>query len=133
MILSIGGWTYSPSFHPVVVDPRLRSKFVASAIRLVEDNGLDGLDIDYEYPQNEHQARGYVDLLRELRYALDAYALRKGANYRFLLTVRILHSPFIKPHVNVNEDRCPLRSRQLQEALRSRNGSISRFLEHDGV
>ncbi len=88
VILSIGGWTYSPSFHPVVVNPQLRSKFVASAIRLVEDNGLDGLDIDYEYPQNEHQARGYVDLLRELRHALDDYARRKGANYMFLLTVR---------------------------------------------
>lgn len=88
MLLSIGGWTYSPSFHPIVVSPPLRSKFVASAIRLLEDNGLDGLDVDYEYPSNEAQARGYVDLLRELRVALDEHAQRKGANYRFLLTVR---------------------------------------------
>lgn len=88
VILSIGGWTYSPTFHPIVVSPQLRSKFVASAIRLVEDNGLDGLDIDYEYPQNEIQASGYVELLRELRLGLDDYARRKGADYKFLLTVR---------------------------------------------
>ncbi len=87
LILSIGGWTYSPTFHPIVVNPALRSKFVASSIRLLEDNGLDGLDIDYEYPQNDEQARGYVQLLRELREGLDAHARRKGANYRFLLTV----------------------------------------------
>lgn len=90
VLLSIGGWTYSPTFHPIVVSPQLRSKFVASAVRLLEDNGLDGLDIDYEYPQNDEQARGYVALLRELRTALDAHAHRKGANHKFLLTVRVL-------------------------------------------
>ncbi|KZT08322.1 glycoside hydrolase family 18 protein [Laetiporus sulphureus 93-53] len=87
VLLSIGGWTYSPTFHPIVVSPALRSKFVASAIRLLEDNGLDGLDIDYEYPQNDAQARGYLDLLRELRAGLDAHAARKRANYKFLLTI----------------------------------------------
>ncbi|EKM54475.1 glycoside hydrolase family 18 protein [Phanerochaete carnosa HHB-10118-sp] len=87
VLLSIGGWTYSPSFHPVVVNPALRSKFVASAVRLLEDNGLDGLDVDYEYPSDEAQARGYVELLREMRHALDRHAAKKGANYRFLLTI----------------------------------------------
>lgn len=87
LILSIGGWTYSPSFHPVVISPALRANFVGSAIKLLEDNGLDGLDIDYEYPQNDEQARGYVDLLRELREALDNHAMRNQADYRFLLTI----------------------------------------------
>ncbi|KAA1474260.1 hypothetical protein DENSPDRAFT_840836 [Dentipellis sp. KUC8613] len=87
VILSIGGWSYSQAFHPVVVNPALRSKFVASAVMLLEDNGLDGLDIDYEYPQDQAQASGYVDLLRELRYALDGHAQRKSAPYRFLLTI----------------------------------------------
>ncbi|PCH43760.1 glycoside hydrolase family 18 protein [Wolfiporia cocos MD-104 SS10] len=87
VLLSIGGWTYSPTFHPIVVNPALRSKFVASAIRLLEDNGLDGLDVDYEYPQTDAQARGYVDLLRELRQGLDAHAARKSIPYRYLLTI----------------------------------------------
>lgn len=87
VLLSIGGWTYSPAFHPVVISPPHRSKFVASAVRLLEDYGLDGLDIDYEYPQNDEQARGYVELLRELRRALDEHARRKSTDYRFLLTV----------------------------------------------
>jgi chitinase len=42
VLLSIGGWTYSPSFHPVVVNPALRAKFVQSAIELLEDYGIDG-------------------------------------------------------------------------------------------
>lgn len=83
LLLSIGGWTYSPSFHPIVVNPALRAEFVRSSVRLLEDYGLDGLDIDYEYPQNDAQARGYVDLLRELRHALDVHS----PQHHFLLTI----------------------------------------------
>ncbi|KAG6837720.1 hypothetical protein H0H93_003522 [Arthromyces matolae] len=87
VLLSIGGWTYSPSFHPVVVDSTRRANFVKSAVAILEDYGLDGLDVDYEYPSNDEQARGYVALLHELRVALDKHAHEKGADYRFLLTI----------------------------------------------
>ena len=88
LLLSIGGWTYSPNFHPVVVNPALRANFVSSAIKILEDYGFDGLDIDYEYPGNPEQARGYVDLLRELRLGLDAHAHHMGVHYKYPLTVR---------------------------------------------
>ncbi|KAG2136242.1 glycoside hydrolase superfamily [Suillus cothurnatus] len=87
VLLSIGGWTYSPKFHPIVVNPALRANFVRSAVRLLEDYGLDGLNVDYEYPSHEHQARGYIDLLRELRAGLDHHAQMKGIYHRFLLTI----------------------------------------------
>ncbi|KAF8200819.1 glycoside hydrolase family 18 protein [Pholiota molesta] len=87
VLLSIGGWTYSPSFHPVVVNPALRAKFVESSIKLVEDYGLDGLDVDYEYPTNNDQALGYVSLLAEMREALDKQATKKGSGCKFLLTI----------------------------------------------
>ncbi|KAG1716402.1 hypothetical protein ID866_754 [Astraeus odoratus] len=87
VLLSIGGWTYSPSFHPVVISPSARANFVKSSVKLLEDYGLDGLDIDYEYPSNSEQAVGYRDLLRELRLALDLHARNKSTNYKFLLTV----------------------------------------------
>jgi chitinase len=89
-LLSIGGWTYSPHFHPVVVSPASRKTFVGSAVQMMEDLGLDGLDIDYEYPSNTYQANGYVTLLKELREALDLHAQSKGISYKFLLTVRCL-------------------------------------------
>jgi chitinase len=53
----------------------------------LEDLGLDGLDVDYEYPSNDEQAWGYVSLLAEMRAALDEHSLQKEADYRFLLTV----------------------------------------------
>lgn len=92
VLLSIGGWTYSPSFHPIVVSPAHRAKFVESSIKLLEDYGLDGLDVDYEYPSNDEQARGYVELLKELRQGLDEHARKKGANYKFPLTVSSIAS-----------------------------------------
>ncbi|KIK99050.1 glycoside hydrolase family 18 protein [Paxillus rubicundulus Ve08.2h10] len=86
VLLSIGGWTYSPSFHPVVVNPQARYTFVQSAVKLLEDYGLDGLDIDYEYPSNHEQAAGYRELLRELRFALDQHSRNKRIQHKFLLT-----------------------------------------------
>lgn len=87
VLLSIGGWTYSPSIHPVVVSSTSRMKFVESSTKLLEDYGLDGLDIDYEYPTNDEQAQGYVELLKLLREALDELSRRKSINHKFLLTV----------------------------------------------
>lgn len=69
--LSIGGWTYSPHFAPMADDAGKRAKFVSSSVDLVKDYGLDGLDIDWEYPKDASQAQAYVDLLKELRQALD--------------------------------------------------------------
>ena len=90
VLLSIGGWTYSPSFHPVVVNPALRAKFVESSVKLLEDFGLDGLDVDYEYPSDNSQAIGYVALLEEMRTALDKHAEKKGADCKFLLSVSVV-------------------------------------------
>jgi chitinase len=55
LLLSIGGWTYSPALHPIIVDPHKRAKFVQTSVVLLEDLGLDGLDVDYEYPKNDEQ------------------------------------------------------------------------------
>ncbi|GJJ06510.1 hypothetical protein Clacol_000702 [Clathrus columnatus] len=87
LLLSIGGWTYSPSFHPVVINPTLRRRFVESAITLLEDYGFDGLDIDYEYPRNEKEAQGYVELLKELRYGLDQHRQKTEVYFKYILTI----------------------------------------------
>lgn len=43
LLLSIGGWSYSSNFRGMI-DPAQRARFIESAVRLLADHGLDGLD-----------------------------------------------------------------------------------------
>ena len=89
VLLSIGGWTYSGNFAQPASTAGGRQTFASSAVRLVEDLGLDGLDIDWEYPKDAAEADNFVHLLRETRQALE-HASRKHQHRRrrdFLLTI----------------------------------------------
>ncbi|RUS17219.1 hypothetical protein BC937DRAFT_90254 [Endogone sp. FLAS-F59071] len=90
--LSIGGWTFSTNFAGVAATKAGRKRFVESAIELLNDLGLDGLDIDWEYPASTTDADNYVLLLRDLRAALDAYAHDKG-DTAYLLTAAMPCGP----------------------------------------
>jgi hypothetical protein len=86
-----GGWTYSSNFANLV-NPSHRATFASSAVQLLESFGLDGIDVDWEYPKDATEARAYTDLLRITREKLDE-AERKVPGSILELTVR--SSPFI--------------------------------------
>jgi len=103
LLLSIGGWGSAPAFHPVVVNPTRRALFVSSCIKLLEDYGLDGLDLDYEYPETDAQATGFANLLKELRTALNARAATKSPRPRFWLTAAVPCGPDNYTKLRVSE------------------------------
>ncbi|KAK0558819.1 Chitinase 4 [Tilletia horrida] len=86
LLLSIGGWTYSPHFA-FASDPSKRTTFVRSALALLEDYGLDGLDVDWEYPKTAEDAGYFVELMRELRAALDEAERKRAEKTKFWLTI----------------------------------------------
>ncbi|KAL8288296.1 hypothetical protein RB597_000412 [Gaeumannomyces tritici] len=86
VLLSVGGYTWSPKFEPVAADATKRATFVSTAVKLMGDWGMDGLDIDWEYPDTAAKNANSVSLLADLRKGLDDYAAQHAPGYRFTLS-----------------------------------------------
>ena len=79
VLVSVGGWTWSGNFSDMALTKKSRSLFIESTVKFVEKYGLDGLDIDWEYPGmtgNNNRFRpqdkqNYTLLLKELRRRFD--------------------------------------------------------------
>ena len=80
--LSIGGWG-SGNFSEMAADPKLRKKFAKECRRIVDEYGLDGIDIDWEYPTSSaagisaspDDTVNFTLLMKDLRKALPKGAL----------------------------------------------------------
>ncbi|QRV80966.1 chitinase [Ceratobasidium sp. AG-Ba] len=102
-ILSFGGWTFSQAGHwDFAMNKTSRATFVQSAIQLLEDNGFDGMNIDWEYP-NATQAEYFVSLLKETRAGLDEYAKKKGDDIPYELTIAVPAGAANYQHLLVHE------------------------------
>lgn len=77
VMLSVGGWG-SGNFSEMAADARLRKAFARDCRRAADEFGLDGIDIDWEYPTSSaagissspDDTRNFTLLLRDLRRAL---------------------------------------------------------------
>ncbi|CAJ2509650.1 Uu.00g146760.m01.CDS01 [Anthostomella pinea] len=87
VLLSVGGWTYSSNFKQPASTPQGRATFAASCVDLIKNLGFDGIDIDWEFPQNPGEAADFVALLQTVRDAMDAYSRTLPTPYHFELTV----------------------------------------------
>lgn len=87
VLLSSSGWTYSLHFALPASTSDGRSTFASSVVSLVQTYGLDGVDIDWEYPADSLQGKSMVNLTQTLREALDAYRNSLSLPYHFTLTV----------------------------------------------
>jgi chitinase len=87
LLMSIGGWTQSIHFPAVSADPAKRANFIADCVTICELYNLDGIDIDWEYPNSSTEGTQLLTLLTELREALNA--LEMSLNRELLLTAAV--------------------------------------------
>ncbi|KAF1362552.1 hypothetical protein EJ07DRAFT_106779, partial [Lizonia empirigonia] len=77
VMLSIGGWTYTNTDRHMDAPASTaagQKQFADSCVEMIRDYGFDGIDIDWEYPQNTQQGGQLLSLLKMTRAALDSYA-----------------------------------------------------------
>ncbi|MBE2221260.1 MAG: glycoside hydrolase family 18 protein [Anaerolineae bacterium] len=69
VFISVGGWGWEKEFEVMAADPAARNLFVENLVAFVDEYGLDGVDMDWEYPLPGDSAQNFVLLSQELRAA----------------------------------------------------------------
>lgn len=68
--ISVGGWGWDAQFEEMAANPETRSAFVQNLKAFVEEYQLDGVDMDWEYPDPGQSSRNFLTLIQELRAAM---------------------------------------------------------------
>ncbi len=79
VLISIGGWGYDAQFEALAAMPSSRNAFVQGAVQFASEFELDGLDIDWEYPDPGSSSENFLALMAELREALPQGKLLTAA------------------------------------------------------
>ena len=63
VLAAMGGATDKTTFNEIVKTQEAIDKFAAATFEYVKDNGLDGIDVDWEFPSAEEKVQ-YIQLLK---------------------------------------------------------------------
>jgi len=102
--LSVGGWG-SGNFSEMAADADLRKSFAEDCAKAVKEFGLDGIDIDWEYPTSSAagisaspaDTDNFTFLMRDLREALGTDKLLTLAT---VCSAKYIDFPAIMPYVD---------------------------------
>ncbi len=94
VMLSVGGWG-SGRFSEMASTDERRKAFAKDCLRVVEEFGLDGIDIDWEYPTSDmagisaspDDTKNFTLLMKELRRVLPAemqLTMASAANAKYV-------------------------------------------------
>ena len=94
VLISVGGWNWSDKFSDMAAKEENRTKFADSCVEFIVNYGLDGVDLDWEYPvggglktnsNRPDDKQNFTLLLKEIREKLNAQELKDNKDY--LLTI----------------------------------------------
>lgn len=95
ILISIGGWSWSENFSDAVLTLSSRNKFAATSVDIIHRYGLDGVDIDWEYPGfkgednvfRPEDKENFTLMFQAIREELNRLTAQTGKSY--LLTTAI--------------------------------------------
>ena len=107
ILISIGGWAWSENFSDAVISDTGRVAFAASAVDIVREYQLDGIDIDWEYPGMKGEdnvfrpedKENFTLLFKALREQLNGLKQQTGKDY--LVTTALPGFPEIFTHTDM--------------------------------
>ncbi|WZL72516.1 glycosyl hydrolase family 18 protein [Clostridiaceae bacterium 35-E11] len=75
VLIAVGGWSYQnipldPAFEKMAAEEETRKKFIDHVIKFVDTYHLDGVEIDWEYPDLGESSQNYEKLVVGLEEAL---------------------------------------------------------------
>ena len=95
ILVSVGGWGWSGNFSDAALSDSSRNRFAASATRFIKEHSLDGIDIDWEYPNHPgagntyrtEDVHNFTLMLECVRKRIDSLAAAEGRKDKYLLTI----------------------------------------------
>lgn len=95
VLVSVGGWGWSGNFSDAALTDSSRNRFGASAARFVRDHRLDGIDLDWEYPNHPgagntyrpEDVHNFTLMLECVRKHIDSLAVDQGRKEKYMLTI----------------------------------------------
>lgn len=94
ILISVGGWNWSDKFSDTASTDAARTAFAKSCAEFLANYGIDGIDLDWEYPvggglpsnaRRIQDKQNFTLLLKEIREKLDEQELKDSKEY--LLTI----------------------------------------------
>lgn len=109
ILISIGGWTWSKNFSDAVLTDTSTHNFASSAVSIVAQFNLDGIDIDWEYPgmigdsniYRPEDKQHYTLLFKKLREGLDS--LNTITHMKYFVTTAVGGSQDYIDHTEMNK------------------------------
>ena len=95
MLVSVGGWSWSKGFSDAALTEKSRLKFAKSCAVFVDKYNLDGIDLDWEYPNqigagNTHRpedVHNFTLMLKAVREQLNLLAEKNKNDKHYLLAI----------------------------------------------
>jgi len=66
ILVSVGGWGNCTHFSAVLADSAKRNRLIDNLVTFCNENGYDGVDLDWEYPESNADKKNLTEFVKQL-------------------------------------------------------------------